>query len=59
MPSAATKRCAQCGREGVRGFTTTPAGEYQGIAYDAITTCTGKTACRRRWPRRRYLDEYA
>lgn len=55
--SPALLRCEQCGREGTRGFTTIPAGVYAHptygpIEYPAITVCTGKIACRRRWPHR-------
>lgn len=40
------KKCAQCGRIGIRRFTTYPA--HHGMS--PLTVCTAKTACRRRWP---------
>jgi hypothetical protein len=38
------KRCAQCGRIGIRQFRT-----YSGKP--SLTVCSNKTACRKRWPR--------
>lgn len=40
------KRCARCGRLGIRQFITYPA--RQGWA--PLTVCTAKTACRKRRP---------
>lgn len=41
------KSCAQCGRVGVRGFTTYPATGFTG----PLTVCSAKPACRKRWPK--------
>lgn len=49
---AAERRCAQCGRVGVRGFKTL------GVSFHPIVTvCANVTACRKRWPRERGDDE--
>ncbi|WP_318201094.1 hypothetical protein [Streptomyces sp. SCL15-4] len=41
------QRCAQCGRLGVRGFTTFTNAEHR----ISITVCANKAACRKRWPK--------
>ena len=42
------KRCAQCGRVGVRGFKTLKPGDFGG---PPLTLCSNKNACRKRWPK--------
>lgn len=47
------KRCAQCGRIGVRAFKTIPELIHKptGARIGPITVCLNETACRRRWPK--------
>lgn len=41
------KRCSQCGRQGIRGFTILASEEHR----IQITVCAAKRACRKRWPK--------
>lgn len=51
--SSAAHRCCQCGREGTRGFRKIGGFEHPEFGWvDEMYECVGKTACRRRWPRR-------
>jgi len=58
-----SRRCEQCGREGVRGFRTIPAvfvDWLRGVEpfwNPAITVCAAEKACRARWPRPVERDE--
>lgn len=51
------RRCEQCRRVGTRGFSThhatwqDPDGTWV-VDINPQITCTNKTACRKRWPKR-------
>jgi hypothetical protein len=56
--AAEMKRCAQCGREGVRGFKILGGFRHARWGWvEPITVCAAKKAChRRRRPKRPWED---
>lgn len=45
--------CAQCGREGVRGFRVIPPTIHEptGSLLGPMVVCANENACRKRWPK--------